>query len=83
MKVLALLPKIKVDYYYVNMAIAWLLCESYTFYPKETYEFLKNNKLNPFIVKMTISKINDSYRIKDEQKKKINALKSKLLASNN
>ena len=82
LQVFALLPKIKVDYYYVNMAVAWLLCESYTFYPKETYEFLKNNKLNPFILKMTISKINDSYRISDEQKKKINVLKSKLLASN-
>ncbi len=82
LKIFTLLPKIKTNLYYVNMGIAWLLCECYTFYPKETYEFLENSKLNSFIIKMTISKINDSYRIKKEQKKQINALKSKLLASN-
>lgn len=82
LKIFTLLPKIKTNLYYVNMGIAWLLCECYTFYPKETYEFLEKSKLNSFIIKITISKINDSYRIKKEQKKQINVLKSKLLASN-
>ena len=81
-KIFTLLPKIKTNLYYVNMGIAWLLCECYTFYPKETYAFFQNNKLNPFIIKMTVNKINDSYRIANKEKKQINALKSKLLASN-
>ena len=81
-KIFKILPNIKTNFYYVNMSMAWLLCESFIFYPSQTYDFFKNNKLNPIIIKMTINKINDSYRIKDKQKKEINVLKSKLLASN-
>ena len=57
--------------YYVNMALAWLLCECFIKYPDETKEFLKNNKINDFVLKKTISKINDSYQVKKENKLKL------------
>lgn len=60
--------------YYVNMAIAWLLCEIMIFYPAETLKFLNNYKNkyketnNIFVLKKTISKCRDSFRISEENK---------------
>ena len=69
------LNKIKSDKFYINMAEAWLVCEIYTKFPKETEEFLKNNKLNKFTQNKAISKIHDSYRVTSEEKKKIKLFK--------
>ena len=60
--------------YYVQMAISWLLSVMYVKYTKETYAFLKNNKLNNFVIRKTISKINDSYRVTYENKLKAKTL---------
>ena len=62
------LNKIQNDKFYINMAEAWLVCEMYIKYPKETKEFIKNNKLNKFAQNKAISKIHDSYRVKKEEK---------------
>lgn len=61
----------KSDNYYVKMAIAWLLSEMYIKRPKETHSFLKENKLDDFVLRKTISKINDSYRVNKETKEKL------------
>ena len=70
-----ILNTIKSDKYYCNMAEAWLVCEIYIHYPKETTKFLKNNKLNAFTQNKSISKIRDSYRVTKEEKDFLNTLK--------
>ena len=66
------LNKIKSDKFYINMAEAWLICEMYIKFPKDTEEFLKKNNLNKFTQNKAISKIHDSYRIGKEQKELLN-----------
>ena len=63
------------DAYYVNMAISWLLCESFIKNRDETLEFIKNNKLNKFVINKTISKCNDSFRISKEDKELLKQFK--------
>ena len=67
--------KIKSDKFYINMAEAWLICEMYIKFPKETEEFLKNNNLNKFTQNKSISKIHDSYRVSREEKELLNNYK--------
>ena len=62
------LNKIKSDLFYINMAEAWLVCELYIKYPKETKSFIKKNNLNKFTQNKAISKIHDSYRVSKEEK---------------
>ncbi len=66
------LNKINSDKFYINMAEAWLICEMYTMFPKETKAFLKENKLNKFTQNKSISKIHDSYRVSKEEKEALN-----------
>ena len=66
------LNKIKSDKFYINMAEAWLICEMYIKFPKDTEEFLKKNSINKFTQNKAISKIHDSYRIGKEQKELLN-----------
>lgn len=67
-----ILNKIKSDKFYINMAEAWLVCELYIKFPKETNEFIKRNNLNKFTQNKAISKIHDSYRICKEEKEALN-----------
>ena len=69
------LNKITSDKFYINMAEAWLVCEIYTKYPKETEKFLKNNNLNKFTQNKAISKIHDSYRVGKEEKEMLKKYK--------
>lgn len=76
-EIFCILNNIKSDKYYINMAEAWLICELYIKFPKETEKYLKNNKLNNFTQNKAISKIRDSYRIPKEEKDYLNTLKRK------
>lgn len=60
--------KVKNDKFYINMAVAWLICDIYIKFPKKTEEFLKNNNLNEFTQNKAISKIHDSYRVSKDEK---------------
>jgi 3-methyladenine DNA glycosylase AlkD len=71
------LDSITSDKYYINMAQAWLICELYIYYPQETENYLKKNKLNKFTHNKSISKIRESYRISKEKKDYLNTLKRK------
>ena len=62
------LNTIESDLFYINMAEAWLVCELYTKYPKETITFIKKNNLNKFTQNKAISKIHDSYRVSSKEK---------------
>ncbi len=76
-KIFSLLDKIDVDKYYVNMGIAWLLCECFTKYRAITLNYLLKSKVNTFTFNKTISKIRDSYRVSKEDKEYLNSLKRK------
>ena len=58
----------KEEEYYVNMAIAWLLCELVIKAREQAIYYLKNNKINAFVLNKTLSKCNDSFRISKEDK---------------
>lgn len=76
-EIFKILNNIQSDKYYINMAEAWLICELYIKYPKETTRFLIKNKLNKFTQNKSISKIRESYRISKEEKDYLNTLKRK------
>ncbi|WP_228568335.1 DNA alkylation repair protein [Campylobacter sputorum] len=54
----------KSDFYYVKMAISWLLCESYIIDKIKTEDFIHNKLEDKFIKSKAISKIKDSFRAK-------------------
>lgn len=70
-----ILNRIESEKFYINMAEAWLLCEMYIKFPKETMSFFEKNNLNKFTQNKAISKIHDSYRISKEEKELLNNFK--------
>ncbi len=63
------------DYYYVNMAISWLIAECFVKYRTKTLELLKSKKLSTFVQNKAISKIKESYKVSDKDKKIIDKYK--------
>ena len=64
----------KINEYYVNMSISWLLCECYVKFTNRTYEFIELNKLSEFVIRKTVSKVNDSFRVSAKDKSKLKNL---------
>ncbi len=62
---------IKNESYYVNMAIGWLICESFLKNKELTYKFLQNTNINSIAVNKGIQKIRESFRVSDTDKQKI------------
>ena len=62
--------------YYVNMAVAWFLCECYIKQPNLTLQFLKTNKLNNFTKQKFVSKCCDSFRINSQEKQFLKRFKT-------
>lgn len=69
--------KIKRDEYYVEMAIAWLISICYIKFPKETENYLNNNKLSDFAYNKSIQKIIESTRVDEQTKNKLRKMKRK------
>ena len=63
------------EYYYVKMAVAWLLSMIYVKYPDKTLIFLKNNNLDTFTHNKTIQKIIESKKVNNEEKEDLRKLK--------
>lgn len=59
------------EYYYVNMAISWLLSVCFIKFRLKILDLLKSKKLSTFVQNKTISKIRDSYRVSKEDKELI------------
>ena len=57
------------------MMIAWLLATIMINYENKVFDALKQNKLNVFIKRKTISKAIDSFRISDTTKMKLKELR--------
>lgn len=70
-KIFEVIEYIKIDDYYVKMAVAWLLSICYIKEKEATINYLKNNHLDDFTLRKTISKINDSYRVSKEEKEQL------------
>jgi len=66
--ILNYINQIKKEEYYINMAIAWLVCECFVKSRDLTLSFLKENELNVFTQNKAISKIRDSYRVSASDK---------------
>lgn len=69
------------EHYYVNMIIAWLLCEAFIKNRKLTLKYIENNTLNDFVVNKTISKCRDSYRVSVDDKEMLLKFKRKICQS--
>ena len=67
-RVLYIVSNIRSDYYYINMAISWLLSVAIINYKDKVIEILESGKLSKFIQNKTISKIQDSYRVSKDLK---------------
>lgn len=66
------------DEYYVNMAQAWLISTAFVKHRDLTASYLTNDfALSDKVLKMTVRKIKDSYRVSDNDKKRAEALLNK------
>lgn len=63
------------SYYYVNMAISWLLAECFVKFRTKILDLLKSKKLSPFVQNKTISKIRESLKVSKEDKELVKSLK--------
>lgn len=63
------------NYYYVNMAISWLLSVCFIKSRIKTLELLKSKNLGIFVQNKTISKIVESYRVSNKDKELVRKLK--------
>lgn len=71
------LATIPSDYYYVNMAISWLLATCFTKYRPMILDLLKSKELSPFVQNKTISKIRESLVANNKDKELVNKYKIK------
>ena len=76
-EVLSNIDKIKIDYYYVKMAIAWLIATMYIKYPDITKTYLKSNNLDDWTYNKALQKIIESTRVSLIEKEEIRKMKRK------
>lgn len=76
-EVLRKIDSIHSSYYYVNMAIAWLISVSYIKYPDITLKYLNHNNLDDWTYNKAIQKIIESNRVSKEEKEKFRKMKRK------
>lgn len=76
-QVFIILNQIKQEGYYAKMAVSWAISICYVKFPKQTMAFLKDNRLDSFTYHKALQKITESYRVSEEEKKEIRAMKRK------
>lgn len=74
-EILTVCNRLHSEYYYVQMAMAWLLSVCYVKFEKETLDFLRDNELDDFTFNKTLQKIIESNRVSSEQKSMIRQMK--------
>ncbi len=67
-KVFSLIDGYTSDEYYANMALAWLLAECYIKCCKQTKDYLKTHHFDREVMRYTVRKIKDSFRVSPENK---------------
>lgn len=73
-QIFEMLKRINYGEYYVDMAVAWLISVAYVKFPRETYSLLSESTLPEFVMRKSVSKCNDSYRISKDDKLKLKKL---------
>ena len=74
-EVLERTDRIRNEHYYVKMAQAWLIATAFCKCREETLKYLKNNNLSQWVLNKSIQKIRESYRVPEEDKRKLLKLK--------
>ncbi len=67
-EVLKITKSVKSDFYYVEMAEAWLLTTAFARCREETLKALEDGGFSDNVYNMTVRKIRDSFRISEEDK---------------
>ncbi len=75
-EILNLISEIKIDDYYVNMAIAWFYSYMLIFRYDEVIKLFESKKLNKWIHNKSIQKAVESYRIAKDKKDYLKTLKN-------
>lgn len=73
--IFSLLDSVKSDYYYVEMAKAWLVAELLAKYQNQTFEYMMRDQLSVFAHNKSIQKACESRRISAENKQKLRGMK--------
>lgn len=76
-RVLEYAKSIKSQFYYVNMAVAWLVSVCLAKQYEKTIKLIEANQLDEWIHNKAIQKAIESYRITEEQKNYLRSLKRK------
>ena len=77
--IFALIGSINNHDYYVDMMISWLLATMMIEFKNDVINVLKSKSLNNFIIRKTISKSIESFRIDDSTKNELKELRKLLL----
>ena len=73
--IFAACDKADCSYYYVSMAVAWLLSVCFVKFPEDTEKYLNLTKIDDSTFKRTVGKIRDSYRVDEPLKQKIRSMR--------
>lgn len=76
-EILEIADKEKSDYYYVKMAVAWLISICYIKFKDKTAKYLKVCTLDDWTYNKAIQKIIESYRIEKSEKELLKKMKRK------
>ena len=74
-QVLTIIDTIQVDYYYTNMAVAWLISVLFVKDREKALIYLKNNHLSTFTYNKSLQKIIESNRVSKPDKDMIRGMK--------
>ncbi len=74
---IGLIPKVKSEEYYVNMASAWLISFMLIKQYEKTLPLLKDRALEPWVHNKAIQKARESFQISSERKEELKGLKIK------
>ena len=75
--VLKIIDTIQTDYYYTNMAIAWLISVAFVKKRESSLKYLENHHLNNFTYQKALQKIIESNRVSKEDKEMIRKMKKR------
>lgn len=74
-RIFNLLDTVKSDFYYVEMAKAWLVAELYAKFPAATFDYLQRDQLSKFAHNKAIQKACESRRVGAADKQTLRGLK--------
>lgn len=74
-KIFQLLDEIQSDFYYVNMAKAWLIAEIFAKFKDEAFEYLSRDQLPVTTHNKAIQKACESRRLSPEDKQRLRSMK--------